>query len=72
MPMRTIQDRVGRRIRVLRMAAGIPQGTLALMTGLTKSYMSEIESGKKNLTLRTLERIATALGVPISELFRGL
>lgn len=72
MPMRTIQDRVGRRIRVLRIAAGIPQGTLALMTGLTKSYMSEIESGKKNLTLRTLERIATALGVPISELFRGL
>lgn len=70
--MRTIQDRVGRRIRVLRIAAGIPQGTLALMTGLTKSYMSEIESGKKNLTLRTLERIATALGVPISELFRGL
>lgn len=72
MPMRTVQDRVGRRIRTLRIASGIPQGTLALMTGLTKSYMSEIESGKKNLTLRTLERIATALEVPISELFRGL
>ncbi|MCI9260967.1 helix-turn-helix domain-containing protein [uncultured Adlercreutzia sp.] len=70
--MRTIQDKVGRRIRVLRIAAGIPQGTLALMTGITKSYMSEIEAGKKNLTLRSLERIADALGVPLSELFRGL
>lgn len=70
--MRTIQDKVGRRIRVLRIAAGIPQGTLALMTGITKSCMSEIEAGKKNLTLRSLERIADALGVPLSELFRGL
>lgn len=70
--MRTIQDKVGRRIRVLRIAAGIPQGALALMTGITKSYMSEIEAGKKNLTLRSLERIADALGVPLSELFRGL
>lgn len=70
--MRTIQDKVGRRIRVLRIAAGIPRGTLALMTGITKSYMSEIEAGKKNLTLRSLERIADALGVPLSELFRGL
>lgn len=70
--MRTLQDKVGCRIRVLRMAAGIPQSTLALMTGITKSYMSEIESGKKNLTLKSLERLSAALDVPIVELFRGL
>lgn len=70
--MKTLQEKVGYRIRVLRIAAGLPQGTLALMTGITKSYMSEIEAGKKNLTLRSLERIADALGVSVYELFRGL
>ncbi len=39
---------------------------------MTKSYMSEIEAGKKNLTLRSTAKIADCLGVTLEELFRGV
>lgn len=42
------------------------------MTSMTKSYMSEIEAGKKNLTLRTLQKIATSLGITLEDIFRGM
>lgn len=49
-----------------------PQGQLADMAHMTKSYMSEIEAGKKNLTLRSTAKIADCLGVTLEELFRGV
>ena len=65
---KNIQKTVGRRIRDVRTKQGISQSQLALMTHMTKSYMSEIEAGKKNLTLRTLAKIADCLGVGIEHL----
>jgi Predicted transcriptional regulator with C-terminal CBS domains len=45
--MKNVQSKVGRRIRDIRVSQGIPQGQLADMAHMTKSYMSEIEAGKK-------------------------
>ncbi len=70
--MKNVQSKVGRRIRDIRLSQGIPQGQLADMAHMTKSYMSEIEAGKKNLTLRSAAKIADCLGVPLEELFRGI
>lgn len=70
--MKNVQSKVGRRIRGIRVSQGIPQGQLADMAHMTKSYMSEIEAGKKNLTLRSTAKIADCLGVTLEELFRGV
>lgn len=65
---KNIQKLVGRRIRDARGMQGVTQSQLALMTHMTKSYMSEIEAGKKNLTLRTLAKIAECLDVSVADL----
>lgn len=67
-----LQKRIGKRIRDIRISKGVSQSQLALMTSMTKSYMSEIEAGKKNLTLRTLQKIATSLGITLEDIFRGM
>ena len=63
-----LQNRIGKRIRDIRISKGVSQSQLALMTSMTKSYMSEIEAGKKNLTLRTLQKIATSLGITLEDI----
>lgn len=67
-----LQNRIGKRIRDIRISKGVSQSQLAPMTSMTKSYMSEIEAGKKNLTLRTLQKIATSLGITLEDIFRGM
>ena len=67
-----LQNRIGKRIRDIRISKGVSQSQLALMTSMTKSYMSDIEAGKKNLTLRTLQKIATSLGITLEDIFRGM
>ncbi len=67
-----LQNRIGKRIRDIRISKGVSQSQLALMTSMTKSYMSEIEAGKNNLTLRTLQKIATSLGITLEDIFRGM
>ena len=67
-----LQNRIGKRIRDIRISKGVSQSQLALMTSMTKSYMSEIEAGKTHLTLRTLQKIATSLGITLEDIFRGM
>lgn len=59
---------ISRRVRELRKQAGITQEELARRSGLTKSYLSGVEKGKHSPTGLALERIATALSVPMSKL----
>lgn len=42
---------------------------LASKTGLSKPYISQVETGKASPSLQTLEKLATALAVPMSSLF---
>lgn len=57
------------RIKEILKTRGLNISQLALMVGLTQSNMSLILNGKSNPQLNTLERIATALDIPIQELF---
>ncbi len=61
-------NRVGLRIRRLRATAGLTQEALAWDTGHAKSYLCEIESGKKLPSLEVLGHIATRLGVQTYDL----
>lgn len=59
---------VSGRIRSLREQAGLTQVQLAKKSGLPQSHISRLENGEHSPSHVTLEKIANALGVPVSEL----
>ncbi len=62
-----LQIVVGRNIRRLRQERGLSQEDLADEIGVHRTYMGGVERGERNLTLRSLERLAERLGVsPLS------
>jgi len=59
----------GEKIKTLRKTRGLTQEQLAALSGLSIQYIGEIERGKRNPSLTSVENLATALGLSISELF---
>ena len=55
--------RFGLNVKAARKRAGHSQETLADTAGVARSYMSDVETGARNPTLRVVERIAAALEV---------
>lgn len=62
--------KLGQNIRKIRLAKGMTQGDLCRKLEVDRGYMSNVETGKKNPTLATIERIAKALNVSIEELMK--
>ena len=62
---------VGKRVREHRIYKQLRQETLAWNAEMSTSYLSSIENGKKEASLRSLERIASALGISIEYLLFG-
>lgn len=61
---------VGKKITLLRKLKGISLSKLANDAGISKGYLSNIETGKKeNPSVDLLDKIAMALGVNMSDLF---
>lgn len=56
-------------MRNLRVAKGLSQEEFAARCGLDRTYVSGVERGKRNISLRNIELVAQALGVKISDLF---
>lgn len=67
-----IRVHLGNRVRALRRERGWKRVELAEMLGLDRSYLSEIETGKKDPSLRVLKRLAGRFQVSLSRLLRGL
>jgi transcriptional regulator with XRE-family HTH domain len=61
--------KIGERIKATRLAKNMTQNDLAIECEFEKASLSRIESGKSNITIRTLYKICTALDIHISELF---
>lgn len=68
----TTAEKLGRVIVELRKAKGVSQETMANEAQIGRKYMSDIENGKRNLSLDLLERIATYFHLPLSELFQKI
>ena len=62
--------KLGENIRRIRLAKGMTQGDLCRKLEVDRGYMSNVETGKKNPTLSTIERIADALGVSVDKLLK--
>jgi len=69
-PEGELQRRVGRNLRAYREARGLSQEAFADELGVHRTYMGGIERGERNLTLRSLERIADCLGMDPMELMK--
>lgn len=60
---------IGRRIQSIREKRGLTQSQLEEKTGINTKYISAIECGQKNVTIKTLEKIANGLNIDLYELF---
>jgi transcriptional regulator with XRE-family HTH domain len=60
---------VGRRLREIRLAQGLRQEDMQ-GKGISYKYYQRIEAGKVNLTLRSLEKLTSALGIKALDLFQ--
>lgn len=67
-----IEQQLGMRIRFLRKEKKMSIEDLALEAEINKNYLGDLENGRRNPTIRVLEKIAKALEINLSELFRGL
>lgn len=61
----------GKRIREERLKRGWSQEELATRCGLHRTYIGMVERAEKNITLRNIERLASAMNVSIKDLFDG-
>ncbi|BAL94035.1 helix-turn-helix domain-containing protein [Rubrivivax gelatinosus] len=64
------RSRIARHVRRLRVLRGLSQERLAELADLHRTYVGAVERGERNVSVATVERLATALGVDVSELLR--
>lgn len=70
--MENIQQRLGLRIKQLRTELGISQESLAGLADLDRTYVADIEAGKRNISITVVEKLSKALNTTMSELFHQL
>jgi XRE family transcriptional regulator, regulator of sulfur utilization len=68
--MSTIGRTIGANIKLIRRKALLTQVQLAGLIGCAQTYVGQIERGQRGLTVETLEKLATALEVPIERLLQ--
>lgn len=70
--MEDIRVRLGKAVRERRCKLGVSQEAFADLCELDRSYIGGIERGERNVAVVNIQKIARALKISISELFRGL
>lgn len=70
--MSEISKLIGQRIRNYRTQQKLSQEKLAELSGCHPTYIGQVERGEKNATLESIEKIASALNIPLSQLFEKL
>jgi transcriptional regulator with XRE-family HTH domain len=66
-----LQRNVGRNLRAYRQARDLSQEALADLVGVHRTYMGGLERGERNLTLKSVERLADRLGIDALALMRS-
>lgn len=62
----------GERIKALRTAQGLSQEKFALSINMDRTYYASVESGKRNISLNNIVKIAEGFNLSSEELFKGL
>lgn len=69
---KVVLKRFGEKVRSLRKERGMSQEKFAELCGLDRTYISGIERGTRNVSLKNIEAIAHALEISKSDLFKGV
>ncbi|MFN8290249.1 MAG: helix-turn-helix transcriptional regulator [Chitinophagaceae bacterium] len=64
-----IKQKVGQRIKQLRQELGLSQEALGLEAGVDRTYVSDVENGRRNVSVDILERLIKALKSSFAEFF---
>lgn len=62
----------GKRLKELRSRSGISQERFALKIGMDRTYYASVETGKRNISLENIKKIADGFELSLSELFKGV
>lgn len=62
----------GQRVRELRQKTGLSQEKFALKIEMDRTYFSSVESGKRNISLLNIKKIADGLDISVEKLFENL
>jgi transcriptional regulator with XRE-family HTH domain len=66
-----IKQKVGTRIRELRHKSKLSQEALAYQADLDRTYMTDVENGRRNISIENLEKIIIALNITIPDFFNS-
>ena len=67
----SIKIKVGKRIKELRGNLGISQEALANKADLDRTYVTDVENGRRNIAIENLDKLIFALEVSLSEFFNS-
>lgn len=67
---KTTAQKFGENMKKIRLEKGMSQGDICRTLGLDRAYISNVENGKQNLTISTMEKVAKSLGVSIETLLK--
>jgi transcriptional regulator with XRE-family HTH domain len=67
--IKTVEAIFGERVRNLRKIIKISQDELAYRSGLHRNYISDVERGTRNISLKAIYKIARGLNVSVEALF---
>jgi transcriptional regulator with XRE-family HTH domain len=65
-----VKAEYGKKVREIRKKEGVSQESLADLAGLDRTYISDIENGKRNVSIETIFKITEALKTPVVEFFK--
>ncbi len=60
----------GNKIKILRQEKGYSQEELANRAGIDRTYISDIEKGERNISLKIIEKLALSFDIEIYEIFK--
>ena len=67
-----ITEKIGVRIRELRKAQNLSQEKFALKADIDRTYLAGIGQGKRNPSVKNLEKIINTLGISFHQFFEGM
>jgi DNA-binding XRE family transcriptional regulator len=67
-----VSSRFGRRLRELRLQRSLTQSEMARRFGIDRSFISDVERGRKSISLPMIEVIALGMNLSLAKLFEDL
>lgn len=67
----SLQEQFGKRIKELRLSKSLSQENLAHKANIDRTYITDVENGKRNISINNIGKIVSALEISISDFFNS-